>query len=319
MINGDIVCPGKTNFQHVPVLLHECLQALNLRKKMVVVDATLGGAGHSREIVKQITGGTLIGLDRDTDALRHSAGVLNDVAGVEVRLIKCNFADIEDNLRGLGYDAVDAILADFGVSSYQIDTVERGFSYTKDAPLDMRMDTDATKTADDVVNGYPEGKLADLIFNYGEERYAKRIAAAIVAHRPIRSTGQLSEVITKAVPAGYGKTGGHPAKRTFQAIRIEVNQELESIKRFLDGAIKMLKPGGRLAVISFHSLEDRLVKQKFKLEATDCLCPPKTPQCICGHHASIKLLTKKPICPTIEEIKSNPRSASAKLRVVCKS
>ena len=319
MINGDMICPSKTNFQHIPVLLQECLQALNLHKKMVVVDATLGGAGHSREIVKQITGGTLIGMDRDTAALRHSADVLSSADGVEIRLIKGNFADITDNLQGLGYAAVDAILADFGVSSYQIDTVERGFSYTKDAPLDMRMDTDANKTAADIVNGYPEGKLADVIFNYGEERYAKRIAAAIVAHRPIRSTGHLVEVITNAVPAGYGKTGGHPAKRTFQAIRIEVNQELDSIKRFLDGAIKMLKPGGRLAVISFHSLEDRLVKQKFKLEATDCLCPPKTPQCICGHKASIKLLTKKPICPTIEEIKNNPRSASAKLRVVCKS
>lgn len=319
MINGDIMGPSKTNFQHIPVLLNECLQALDLHENMVVVDATLGGAGHSREIVKRITGGTLIGLDRDTAALAHSATVLNQTDGVEIRLIKCNFADIAENLHALGFDAVDAILADFGVSSYQIDTVARGFSYTKDAPLDMRMDTDGSLTADTVVNHYPEGRLADLIFAYGEERYAKRIAAAIVAHRPIRSTGHLSEVITNAVPSGYGKTGGHPAKRTFQAIRIEVNQELASIKQFLDGAIQMLKPGGRLAVISFHSLEDRLVKQKFKLEATDCICPPKTPQCICGHRASIKLLTKKPICPTIEETKTNPRSASAKLRVVCKS
>ena len=182
----------------------------------------------------------------------------------------------------------------------------------------MRMDTDATKTADTVVNSYAEGRLADVIWEYGEERYARRIAAAIVAARPIHSTGHLVDVIKNAVPTGYGKTGGHPAKRTFQAIRIEVNQELESIQKFLDGAIKMLKPNGRLAVISFHSLEDRIVKQTFKREATDCLCPPKIPQCICGHHASVKLLTKKPICPTIEELKSNPRSASAKLRVICK-
>lgn len=318
MMNGDMIDPSKLNFRHVPVLLNECLDALNLKKNMVVVDATLGGAGHSKEIIKKIGGGTLIGLDRDTAALQFSAQVLDTADNVEVRLIKCNFCDIADVLKGLGIDGVDAILADFGVSSYQIDTPERGFSYTKDAPLDMRMDTDATKTADTVVNGYPEGKLADLIFNYGEERYARRIAAAIVAARPIKSTGHLVDVIQHAVPSGYGKTGGHPAKRTFQAIRIEVNQELESIQKFLQGAIEMLKPKGRLAVISFHSLEDRIVKQTFKREATDCLCPPKIPQCICGHHATVKLLTKKPICPTIEETKSNPRSSSAKLRVICK-
>ena len=318
MVNGDIVNPSRLNFRHIPVLLNECLEALQLKKNMVVVDATLGGAGHSREIIKQISGGTLVGLDRDTAALQFSAKVLAEAPNVEIRLVKCNFRDIADVLPSLGIDGVDAILADFGVSSYQIDTPERGFSYTQDAPLDMRMDTDATKTADTVVNGYPEGRLADLIWQYGEERYARKIAAAIVAARPIRSTGHLVEVIKNAVPAGYGKTGGHPAKRTFQAIRIEVNQELESIQKFLDGAIKMLKPNGRLAVISFHSLEDRIVKQTFKREATDCLCPPRIPQCICGHKATVKLLTKKPICPTIEETKSNPRSASAKLRVVCK-
>lgn len=317
MMNGDMINPSNLNFRHIPVLLHECLDALNLKKNAVVVDATLGGAGHSREIAKKISGGTLIGLDRDTAALQFSAQVLAD-APVEVRLIKCNFGDIAEVLHGLGIDQVDAILADFGVSSYQIDTPERGFSYTQDAPLDMRMDSDATKTADTVVNGYPEGKLADLIWQYGEERYARRIAAAIVAARPIKSTGHLVEVIKNAVPAGYGKTGGHPAKRTFQAIRIEVNQELDSIQKFLDGAITMLKPGGRLAVISFHSLEDRIVKQTFKRAATDCLCPPKIPQCICGHRASVKLLTKKPICPTIEETIANPRSSSAKLRAVCK-
>lgn len=318
MMNGDVVNPSTLNFSHVPVLLNECLEALQLKKNMVVVDATLGGAGHSQEIIKRISGGTLIGLDRDTTALQFSAQKLASTDDVEIRLIKCNFCDIADVLKSLGVNAVDAILADFGVSSYQIDTPERGFSYTKDSPLDMRMDTDATKTADTVVNGYPEGKLADLIFNYGEERYARRIAAAIVTERPIRSTGHLAQVIQKAVPAGYGKTGGHPAKRTFQAIRIEVNQELDSIQKFLNDAITMLKPNGRLAVISFHSLEDRIVKQTFKREATDCLCPPKTPQCICNHKASVKLLTKKPICPTIEETKSNPRSSSAKLRVICK-
>jgi len=317
MMNGDVIDPSILNFKHVPVLLNECLEALNLKKNMVVVDATLGGAGHSREIVKKISGGTLVGLDRDTAALRFSANVLAE-APVEVRLIKCNFCDIADILKSLGINQVDAILADFGVSSHQIDTQERGFSYTQDAPLDMRMDTDESRTADSVVNGYPEGRLADLIWNYGEERYARRIAAAIVAARPIKSTGHLVDVIKNAVPSGYGKTGGHPAKRTFQAIRIEVNQELESIQKFLDGAIEMLKPNGRLAVISFHSLEDRIVKQTFKRAATDCLCPPKIPQCICQHRASVKLLTKKPICPTIEETRFNPRSSSAKLRVICK-
>lgn len=317
MMNGDVIDPSILNFQHVPVLLHECLDALQLKKNMVVVDATLGGAGHSREIVKKISGGTLIGLDRDTTALRFSANVLAE-APVEVRLIKCNFCDIADILQSLGIKQVDAILADFGVSSHQIDTQERGFSYTQDAPLDMRMDTDENRTADTVVNSYPEGKLANIIWEYGEERYARRIAAAIVASRPIKSTGHLVEVIKNAVPSGYGKTGGHPAKRTFQAIRIEVNQELESIQKFLDGAIQMLKPNGRLAVISFHSLEDRIVKQTFKRAATDCVCPPKIPQCICHHQATVKLLTKKPICPTIEETISNPRSSSAKLRVICK-
>ena len=317
MMIGDFIDPSGLNFKHVPVLLNECLEALNLKPNMVVVDATLGGAGHSQEIAKRISGGTLIGLDRDTAALRFSAQKLAD-APVEVRLIKCNFCDIADILKSLGIQQVDAILADFGVSSHQIDTQERGFSYTQDAPLDMRMDTDETKTADTVVNHYPEGKLADIIWQYGEERYSRRIAAAIVAARPIRSTGHLVEVIKNAVPSGYGKTGGHPAKRTFQAIRIEVNQELESIQKFLDGALEMLKPDGRLAVISFHSLEDRIVKQNFKRAATDCICPPKIPQCICQHKATVKLLTKKPICPTIEETISNPRSTSAKLRVICK-
>lgn len=303
-------------FRHIPVLLNECLQGLNLQPNMIVVDATLGGAGHSREIVKRINGGTLIGLDRDTAALRYSADVLKDADGVAIRLIKANFADLADNLHSMGIDGVDAILADFGVSSHQIDTVERGFSYTHDAPLDMRMDTDAELTADQVVNGYSVSHLADIISKYGEERYARRIAAAIVAARPIHSTGQLARVIMNAVPASYGRTGGHPAKRTFQAIRIEVNQELTSIAKFIDGALAVLKPHGRLAIISFHSLEDRIVKQKFKLAATECICPPKIPQCICGHHATIKLLTKKPICPTMQEIKSNPRSASAKLRVI---
>ena len=314
MMIGDFIDPSGLNFKHVPVLLNECLEALNLKPNMVVVDATLGGAGHSQEIAKRISGGTLIGLDRDTTALRFSAQKLAD-APVEVRLIKCNFCDIADILKSLGIGQVDAILADFGVSSYQIDTQERGFSYTQDAPLDMRMDTDATKTAEIVVNHYPEGKLADIIWNYGEERYSRRIAAAIVAGRPIRSTGHLVEIIKNAVPAGYGKTGGHPAKRTFQAIRIEVNQELESIQKFLDGAIEMLKPQGRLAVISFHSLEDRIVKLGMQDAAKGCTCPPNFPVCVCGKKPKVKIITRKPIVASDEELEVNPRSRSAKLRI----
>jgi 16S rRNA (cytosine1402-N4)-methyltransferase len=322
------------DFKHIPVLLNECIDALKPEPNMVVVDATIGGAGHSREIVKHIAGGTLIGLDRDNDALRAAADILQEVKNVSIHLIKCNFADIEDNLRSIGIDKVDAILADFGVSSWQIDNPERGFSYASakrrtaaeqnnggpaDAPLDMRMDTDQDITAADIVNGYSAAKLADIIFNYGEERYSRRIADAIVKSRPIKTTLQLAEIISAAVPAGYGKTGGHPAKRTFQAIRIEVNQELESIRKFLTEAINCLRPSGRLAVITFHSLEDRIVKWKFKAEAADCLCPPDIPQCVCGHKATVKLLTKKPIIPTIKEVKNNPRSASAKLRIVVRT
>jgi 16S rRNA (cytosine1402-N4)-methyltransferase len=299
-------------------MLDECINALQLKPKQIVVDATIGAAGHSREIIKRIKGGRLVGLDKDDVALKAVADILCNTKEADVCLIKCNFADIENNLTDLGIDQADAVLADFGMASYQIDNSKRGFSYMNDGPLDMRMDRDQKITADDVVNRYDEKKLANIIYTYGEERYSRRIAAAIVKNRPITMTLRLAEIIKSAVPQSYGKTGGHPAKRTFQAIRIEVNQELLSIEKFLDGAIKCLKPGGRLAVIAFHSLEDRIVKQKFRLEATDCICRPKIIQCVCGHKASVKLLTKKPIYPTIKEIESNPRSASAKLRIVAK-
>jgi 16S rRNA (cytosine1402-N4)-methyltransferase len=306
-------------FNHIPVMLNECIQALKLKKGAVVVDATIGGAGHSTEIIKHIADGRLVGLDRDTEALAESKKRLKNTDGVkngvEILLIKCNFADIADTLKAAGIEKVDAVLADFGVSSYQIDNPNRGFSYMNDGELDMRMDTEHGHTAGDIVNSYPEKKLAEIIYNYGEERYANRIASSIVANRPITRTVQLAEIIKNAVPSGYGKTGGHPAKRTFQAIRIAVNNELDSIEKFLTGALSVLKVGGRLAVITFHSLEDRIVKQKFKLESSDCICDKNFPQCVCGHTASIKLINKKPITPSDDEVRQNPRSGSAKLRV----
>jgi 16S rRNA (cytosine1402-N4)-methyltransferase len=305
----------ENNFKHIPVMLNECIKALKLKSGMTVVDATVGGAGHSAEIVKHISGGMLVGFDRDTDAINESRKKLKNTDGVEIRLIRADFADIADNLESIGVKKADAILADFGVSSYQIDSPERGFSYMHDGALDMRMDASAGRTAGDIVNTYPEKKLAEIIYNYGEERYANRIAQEIAANRPITRTLQLAEIIKGAVPAGYGKTGGHPAKRTFQALRIAVNNELESIEKFLPAALGVLKDKGRLAVITFHSLEDRIVKQQFKLEAADCICNKDMPQCVCGHKANIKIITKKPIEPSKEEIAGNPRSGSAKLRV----
>jgi 16S rRNA (cytosine1402-N4)-methyltransferase len=305
-------------FSHIPVLLKEVAASLNLREGAVVVDATIGGAGHSKEIIKYKPS-VLIGFDRDSEALAAADKNLPALKGTDIRLIKCNFCDIEDNLNALGIGKVDAVLADFGVSSYQIDNYERGFSYMHDAPLDMRMDTDNEITAYDIVNYTPEKKLADIIYKYGGERFSRSIAAAIAVNRPIERTGQLCNIIKSAVPAGYGKTGGHPAKRTFQAIRIAVNDELTSIAKFLEGAVNSLKPGGRIAVITFHSGEDRIVKQYFKKCAADCICPPKTPQCICNHKRTLNLLTKKPIEATIEEAKANPRSMSAKLRVAEKA
>ena len=302
-------------FKHIPVMLNECIKALKLKKGMTVVDATVGGAGHSAEIIKHIPGGTLVGFDRDAEAISESGKRLKNTNGVKIRLIKANFADIEDNLKSIGIEKADAVLADFGVSSYQIDNPERGFSYMNDGVLDMRMDTASGRTAADIVNTYPEKKLAEIIYNYGEERYANRIAQEIAANRPVMRTLQLAEIIKNAVPAGCGKTGGHPAKRTFQAIRIAVNNELENIEKFLSGALSVLKDKGRLAVITFHSLEDRIVKQKFKLEASDCICDKNMPQCICGHKAGVNIITKKPIEPNEEEIAVNPRSGSAKLRV----
>lgn len=297
-------------FKHIPVLFSEVIDGLKLSENKTVVDATVGGGGHSSAILERIGGGTLICIDKDTAAIEHTKTKLPNA-----KFVHDDFANIANILYDLGISEIDAIVADLGVSSYQIDTAERGFSYMNDAPLDMRMNTDSQKTAFHVVNLYKPEQLLALIRDFGEERYAKRITDAIVANRPIHTTAQLSKVISEAVPGSYFKTGGHPAKRTFQAIRIEVNEELEYLEKFIVHSVGRLKKGGRIAIITFHSLEDRIVKQTFKKLATDCICPPRTPICICRHKASVKIITKKPTEPTQEELKTNPRSHSAKLRI----
>jgi 16S rRNA (cytosine1402-N4)-methyltransferase len=294
----------------------EVINALALKNGATIVDATVGGAGHSKEIAKHIKSGTLICIDQDNDALCASWEELNKINDVKVSMVHANFVDIREKLDELGILKVDGIMADLGVSSFQIDEISRGFSYTKDAPLDMRMNRGQKLSASEVVNEWREEELKRIIENFGEERYSGRIASAIVNARPIQTTGQLSEIIKSAVPEGYGKTGGHPAKRTFQAIRIAVNNELAILEKFINDSVEVLSPKGRLVMISFHSLEDRIIKQAFKRLATDCVCPPKTPICICGHKATVKILTKKPIEPTAHEIKENPRAASAKIRVI---
>lgn len=319
----------KIAFNHTPVMLSETLESLKLGKGKTVVDATVGGAGHSQQIATQIPGGILICIDKDQAAIEHSQSVLSkSVEGVQVKQVNQrkddvkvlfahdDFAHIAKVLESYGIQKVDAILADLGVSSHQLDTPDRGFSYMIDAPLDMRMDqTRGIVSAYHVVNVYPGDRLFAIIRDYGEERYARRIAEAIANARPIRTTLELAEVIKAAVPGNYYQTGGHPAKRTFQAIRIQVNGELDVIEKFIHDSIARLAKGGRIAIISFHSLEDRIVKHTFKTLATDCICPPRTPICICGHRATIKVLTKKPIEPSDAEQKANPRSHSAKLRV----
>jgi len=314
-------------FKHTPVLLAETVDALNLLPGMTVVDATVGGGGHTSEILKRIidtprngqkdtqngqTGGRMVAIDRDTTAIEHTKLNINNE---NVKFVHGDFADIGEILDGLGITQIDAVTADLGVSSHQIDTPSRGFSYMNDAPLDMRMDTTKAKTAYHVVNHYGADELYHIIRDFGEERYARRITEHIIANRPVNTTHELAEICKSAVPAGYGKTGGHPAKRTFQAIRIEVNAELEVIEKFIMDAVARLKKRGRIAIITFHSLEDRIVKHTFKLLSTDCLCPPRMPICVCGHRATIKIVTKKPIEPSEQEMMQNTRSHSAKLRV----
>lgn len=306
-----------TSFCHTPVLLEPTLRYLNPTPGGTYVDATLGGAGHSEKIAEQIgPDGLLIGIDQDEQALAAAAERLRRF-GTRVRLVRDNFANLAGILQALGIARIDGILFDFGVSSPQLDQAERGFSYHQDAPLDMRMDQRATTNAADLVNTLTEIELTRILRDFGEERWAKRIARGIVRsrqQRPIRSTGELVEIVKASVPQAARRDGPHPARRTFQALRIAVNRELDVISEALPQAIDALKPGGRLVAISFHSLEDRIVKQTLQKAEDPCVCPPDFPVCRCGEVATCRILTRRPIVATEAETEQNPRARSAKLR-----
>ncbi len=305
-------------FSHVSVLLRECIEALRIKPNGIYVDCTTGGGGHSLEIVKRLTdGGRLIAIDRDEDALRAAGRRLADFAD-RVTFVHSNYAMLQSVLADLGVPGVDGVLADLGVSSYQLDTAERGFSYMQDAPLDMRMDREQPLRAYDVVNTYSEEELRRILYDFGEEKFARNIAANIVKKRsehPIETTLELAELVKGSMPKAAREGGHHPAKRTFQAIRIEVNSELSSIPPALDAAVHALNPEGRIAVITFHSLEDRLVKQKFAALSSGCTCPREFPVCVCGKKPVVRVITKKPVTAGEDELEVNPRSRSAKLRV----
>ena len=301
-------------FKHYSVLANECMELLDIKPDGIYVDCTLGGAGHTRLILSRLgENGRVIGIDRDNDALANAKEKINDSRFTP---FKSNYEDVATVLDELGIEKADGFLFDLGVSSYQLDTPERGFSYINDAPLDMRMDTSGGITAYDVVNTYSESELARIIFEYGEDKFSRRIASRIVRERneaPIATTGKLSEIVSAAVPS-QAKSGGHPAKRTFQAIRIEVNGELSSVGKALESAAARLKKGGRIAVISFHSLEDRIVKNTFATLASPCTCPKDFPICVCNKVPTVKVVTRHPVLPSEEELKENSRSHSAKLR-----
>ncbi|MDZ4991636.1 16S rRNA (cytosine(1402)-N(4))-methyltransferase RsmH [Clostridium perfringens] len=305
-------------FKHVSVLLDECIDALNIKENGTYVDCTLGGAGHSSEIVKRLSSeGRLIGFDQDKDALKAAGERLKEYNNVTY--VHSNFYAIYDVLTDLDIDGVDGILMDLGVSSYQLDNGERGFSYMQDAPLDMRMNRDNEFSAYEIVNTYSEEELYRIIKEYGEEKFAKRIASFIVKNREeknIETTLELVEIIKAAIPAKARREGPHPAKRTFQAIRIEVNKELEIISKTILDGVKKLNKGGRMAIITFHSLEDRIVKNTFKELSNPCTCPSEFPVCVCNRKPEVKLVTRKPIEASKEELEFNPRSRSAKLRVI---
>ena len=304
-------------FHHIPVLLKECLEGLNIRPDGIYVDGTAGGAGHSREIASRLTGGgRLIALDKDPTAVEVATGRLAPYPWAQV--MESDYARIPEVLDDLGIQEVDGILLDLGVSSYQLDTPERGFSYVSDAPLDMRM-TQQGISAYDIVNGYDVSSLARIIREFGEEKYALPIAKKINYARqkaPVATTGQLAELIRQAIPPGARYEGGHPAKRTFQAIRIAVNSELDNLSQCLDVAFDRIASGGRFAIITFHSLEDRMVKQKFAALCKGCTCPPDFPVCVCGNKPKGRLINKKPIEAGPEELAANSRSKSAKLRII---
>ena len=306
-----------SEFHHVSVLLEECLEGLAIKPEGIYVDGTLGGAGHSSQIVRHLTTGRLIGIDRDPVAL-EAAGARLETWKDNVTLVHSNFCEMSSVLQELQIDGVDGILLDLGVSSPQLDDGSRGFSYMADAPLDMRMNSRDVLTAETVVNTWSQEELRRILYNYGEERYAPQIASAICRRRgeqPIKTTLELVDVIRSAMPAHALREKQHPAKRSFQAIRIAVNDELGSVEKAMEAAIPLLKPGGRLAVITFHSLEDRIVKTAMADAAKGCTCPPEFPVCVCGKKPLVKLINKKPITATAEELEVNPRSRSAKLRV----
>lgn len=306
-----------SDFHHVSVLLEEAVEALNVRPEGIYLDGTLGGAGHSAEIAKRLTTGTLIGVDRDPKALAAAAERLAPWSA-RVKLIHANFRELDAILDGLDIPAVDGILLDLGVSSPQLDEAARGFSYMADAPLDMRMDPSDRLSAYEIVNTWPQEALRRILFTYGEERYAPLIAAAIVRRReqaPIGSTLELVELIRSAMPQKALREKQHPAKRSFQAIRIAVNDELGAVDAVMQQAIRRLKPGGRLAIITFHSLEDRIVKNAMAEAVRGCVCPPEFPVCVCGRKPSLRLIARKPITASERELEENPRARSAKLRV----
>ena len=306
-----------TEFHHVSVLLDECLEGLNIKPDGIYVDGTLGGAGHSSQIVKRLTTGRLIGIDRDPVALRAAGERLAPFAD-RVTLVHSNFCQIAQVLKDLDISGVDGILLDLGVSSPQLDDGSRGFSYMVDAPLDMRMNGEDVMSAYDVVNTWSQEELKRILYDYGEERYAPQIAGAICRRReqkPIETTLELVDVIRSALPAAALREKQHPAKRSFQAIRIAVNDELGSVEKVMKDAVPCLNPGGRLAVITFHSLEDRIVKNAMANAAKGCTCPPNFPVCVCGKKPQVKVLTRKPIVSGEEELERNPRARSAKLRV----
>ena len=306
-----------SEFHHVSVLLDECIEGLNIKPDGIYVDGTLGGAGHSYHIAEKLTTGRLIGIDRDPVALKAAGERLSPFAD-RVTLVHSNFCRMGQVLQELGISGVDGILLGLGVSAPQLDDGSRGFSYMTDAPLDMRMDNGDALSADTVVNTWSYEELKRILYDYGEERYAPAIAAAIVRKReisPIRTTLELVDVIRSAMPPAALREKQHPAKRTFQAIRIAVNDELNSVSKAMDAAIPCLNPGGRLAVITFHSLEDRIVKNAMAAAAKGCICPPEFPVCVCGRKPQVTVLTRKPIVSGEEELERNPRARSAKLRI----
>lgn len=305
-------------FNHIPVMLNECIRGLDIKPDGIYVDCTLGGGGHSKEIASRLTTGRLIAIDKDEDAIMAAAERLYGYKE-RITIVHDDFKNFRHILDGLKIDKVDGILADLGVSSYQIDNEERGFSYIKDAPLDMRMDRSQYLSAFNVVNEYTVNELTKIIAAYGEERYARKIAENIVQYREnksIRTTGQLAEIVEKSIPAKFRWKYGNPCKRTFQAIRIEVNGELEYLDAAITDMVNSLKSGGRMCVITFHSLEDRIVKQRFKEFFTDCVCDKSLPQCVCGKKREIKILTPKPVTAGEEELGNNSRAECAKLRII---